>query len=192
MRFHIYVFLLFILVECQKKKKNPPPTTQTQPTQAPQTPPPNKTPQTQPTQAPQTPPLNKTQETHELNQTSNELNKTSQNQINQNETIFNNTNENKETNNTKDNNLKPPKKTVSLKTKLKKFLRQDDDLDFYIIIGSFIFTLLMIIGFGILFYYIRKRRRIKYYKYNDEKVKDANNLSISTDSDPKKYEKVPN
>ena len=110
----------------------------------------------------------------------------------QNETIFNNINENKLNNITKNDNLKPPKKNVSLKTKLKKFLRQDDDLDFYIIIGSFIFTILIVIGFGILFYYLRKRKRMKYYKYNEEKVKDANNLSISTDSDPKKYEKVPN
>ena len=57
-----------------------------------------------------------------------------------------------------------------------------------------IFTVLMLICFGILFYFLKKKRgrKKKYYNYTDEKIKEINNLSMSTDADPKKYEKVPN
>lgn len=124
---------------------------------------------------------NKMPKVQKINQTSNGDNKTTINQIQDNNRIENN----------ESNKSTKKNKKESLKAKLKKFLRQEDDLDFYIIIGSFIITILMLIGFGILFYVLKKRRK-KFSRLNEENIRDINNLSISVASEPKKYEKIKN
>ena len=76
-------------------------------------------------------------------------------------------------NNTKNNNT-----LVNLKIKLKNFFRQDNDMDLYIILGSIVFTLMMIIAIIIMLCIIRKRRK-NFSRLTEEKTKHNNPSVLS-------------
>ena len=74
----------------------------------------------------------------------------------------------------------------SIKEKLKKFFRQENDFSLYIILISIIITIFIIIFLVTLFICVRKKRN-KFTKFNEERPKDnifskINNNSISVDS----------
>ena len=61
------------------------------------------------------------------------------------------------------------KETPNLKSKLKKLLRQDDDLNFYIIISCIIFSFLMVISIIILLIILYHKKKKRYLKFTEEK-----------------------
>jgi len=67
---------------------------------------------------------------------------------------------------------------TNLKDKLKKFFKQDDDLDLYIILGSIILTILIIIIFAIIIIFILKKRKKRFSNLYEEKSNNNNNNSI--------------
>ena len=73
----------------------------------------------------------------------------------------------------------------NIKMKLRKFFKQDDDLNLYIILGSIVLTILIIIITVILIIYILKKRKKQFMKLIEEfKIKN-NNTSIVSASDTK-------
>ena len=127
-------------------------------------------------------------EANTVNKTKNIPSKTAVNNTNNNTDVKLNNSTKNETRKRK--KIKNTKTENSFKSKLKKFLRQDDDLNFYIVLGSIIFTVVILIVFGTIFLILYRRRK-KFMRLNEEKVKNMN-MNISISGDPKKYEKVQN
>ena len=135
---------------------------------------------------------NKDEITQNENQNQTEINKDIKdykNQTNNNNNITNN-----KTNNLKIyneniylNNNKTNTTFYNVKMKLRKFFRQDDDLNLYLILGSIIITTLIIIITIILVIVILKRKKKHFMKLVEElrKNKNNNNLSVVSDSDTK-------
>ena len=186
----IFILLLFLLNQCQGELNRN--LRHLQPKPNPKTPPKQNT----------TPPPPKFGPKNDLIDT--KKNETlPKNETKQNGTDIDTTKKNEETNNIKTN--KPADKSLNptslaseksnesptLKSKLQKLLRQDDDLNFYIVLFCIIFSFLMLIIIIILIIVVGCKKKKRYHKFTEEKERSKNNMSELKVSDPKNYSKVP-
>ena len=84
------------------------------------------------------------------------------------------------------NNNRTYKTSINLKVKLKQFLRQDSDLNLFIILGCSVFFILLIIILIISFWIIKKRRKI-FTKLVEEKSGNNNPSVISIPDSKNKW-----
>ena len=101
------------------------------------------------------------------------------------ETKFNKKNENNKSN---ENSSLKNNDSSSLKSKLKKFFRQDTDLNLYILLGCIIGIILLLIIIVILLVKLLKKQKRKKMKLYEEKNISINNVGFSAE---KNYNKVP-
>lgn len=101
------------------------------------------------------------------------------------ETKINKKNENNKSN---ENSSLKNNDSSSLKSKLKKFFRQDTDLNLYILLGCIIGIILLLIIIAILLVKLLKKQKRKKMKLYEEKNISINNVDFSAE---KNYNKVP-